>query len=61
MPPNNIPSFDHHSYRKAQAAAAKEKLQAKAASTIIKYWKLRFKHTTLPRLTDSYVKLNLKR
>jgi len=60
MPPH-IPTSDHLSLRNAQAAATKEKLQAKAASTIAKYWKLRFKHTTLPRLTDSYVKLNLKR
>ncbi len=61
MPPHSIPSSDPHSFRNAQAAATKEKLQAKAASTITKYWKLRFKYTTLPRLTDSYVKLNLKR
>ncbi len=61
MQPHNTPSSDHHSFRKAHAAATKEKLQAKAASTITKYWKLRFKYTTLPRLTNSYVKLNLIR
>ena len=62
MPPHPIPHHLTTTFpRNARIAKENLLLQAKAASTITKYWKLHFKHNTLPRLTDKYVKLDLLR